>query len=158
MFEPYVAAYVRTKWATITGIGTTVPGDLHYGRKVGSGSPYAKFTVTLQKIEHISDGVRHAMYAIYLEVYSQNTSEADLQAISKALDYQSTSTSSLLAALLADVGGSISSGAGTPGGKQLYCWRSTPPSADTLMTEEERLSGRDVHVTKWAAKLGVQWG
>lgn len=158
MFEAYVAKYLKTKWALVTNIGTIVPGDLHYGRKTGAGTPYARFTLSTQKIQHISDGVRHAHYSIQLEVYSENTSEADLLAIGAALDIQTSATSSLLAVLLAGVGSAISSGGGAPGGTLMYAWRTTPPSSETLQTDEERRSGRDTHVTKWAAKLGVQWG
>lgn len=158
MFEAYVAKFVKAKWASVTNIGTIAPGSLHYGRKAGSGMPYGRFTLSTQKIQHISDGVRHAHYSVQLEVYSENTTEADLLAIGAALDIQTSATSSLLAALLAGVGTAISSGLGTPGGTLIYAWRTAPTSSETLQTDEERRAGRDTHVTKWAAKLGVQWG
>lgn len=158
MFEAYVAKFLKTKWATITNIATLVPGDLHYGRKVGTGSPYGRFTITTQQIKHGSDGVRHAHYSVLLEIYSENTSEDDLLALGTALDIQTSATSSLLAVLLAAVNGAISSGSGTPGGVLQYAWRTAPMSSESLQTDEERRSGRDTHVTKWACKLGVQWG
>ena len=156
MFVAYVAKWLRTKWATITNIGTVVPGDLHYGRKVGATAPYGRFTITTAKVEHVSDGLRHVDYTILLEIYAENPTEADSLAIDNILDSQSTTTSSLLAVLVAAAGTAISSGAGTPGGTLNYAWRSTPPS-ESLQTDEERRSLKDVNVTKWAAKVRIQW-
>lgn len=158
MYEAYVAKFLRTKWATITNIGTVIPGDLHYGRKVGSGSTYAKFTISTQKVETISDNTRHGTYSILLEVYSKNTNEADILAIAAILDIQTSATSSLMAVLLASRSGAISSGAGTPGGALIEAWRVSPPTSESLQTEDERQAGCDIHVTRMGLRLRVQWG
>lgn len=158
MYEAYVAKFIRTKWGTITNIGTVVPGDLHYGRKVGSGNTYAKFTISTQKVETISDNTRHGTYSILLEVYSKNTNETDLLAIAAILDIQTSATSSLMAVLLASRGGAISSGGGTPGGSLIEAWRVSPPTSESLQTEDERQAGCDIHVTRMGLRLRVQWG
>lgn len=157
MEEAYIAKWFKAKWATVTNIATIVPGELYYGRKSGTGTVYARFTITTLKVEHISDGARHVTYSIYVEVYSRNTSETDKLAISTTLDIQTSATSSLLAVVVASTGGAISSGGGAPGGTLIYGYRKAPSATDTLQTDEERQSGRDIHVIKWACDLRVQW-
>lgn len=133
-------------WAAVSGLSAAVPGGIQLDQNTGTGTPYARCSISTEKEGYTSDQARYAIYAVVVEIFADNATPAAI----------ATLESKMQLLLAASATGTLGGGGGEPTGTVSYAWQ-RKPTGKSLATPEDRRAGNSVVGKPHGMTIRVQW-